>query len=485
MKKTKNVKEKNLPLVERANFIISDFSQKNNKACNSLALSDDKEYTGSISFENFTVNFIVGEDLSRGYRFMETPFARAMDDDFDFDMNLLTRIKFTFSPIEFSLYDIHNVIHSDQFITLDFHEIRSIEDVDSALTTVLNFINRNLLLINEIALRADLQANLLQNFFNDVKALDKKMTEEEFYSEFEDEAVCHELMLNSHIDLDEAIDKYICKNLFSDLVKKSSKLEKKGKLLTFEKRYVDYLDRNGYPQVEGLLTEKRKKSNKRYWGKIIVKLVVFAFSAVLALFIYFMADVSATEVFYADKVYLGSYDHTIAVWFIIFGVQQFVAWLINFMPTIREKFGYLGLISSTDNKTVNIISIIGVVALFIGIGFSFFHVKEHSLILDDSGVYLENEIISEDRIEFFYIEGYLNYDENGNENITYGSDFTEFYFVVDGDYEDYIWCSGLSDEEGNLNNDVVVALEKQGYKLQTYKCIEDYCEDHGFEYSAE
>lgn len=485
MKKTKNVKEKNLPLVERANFIISDFSQKNNKACNSLALSDDKEYTGSISFENFTVNFIVGEDLSRGYRFMETPFARAMGDDFDYDMNLLTRIKFAFSPIEFSLYDIHNVINSDQFVTLDFHEIRSIEDVDFALTTVLNFINRNLLLINEIASRADLQANLLQKFFNDVKVLDKKMTEEEFYSEFEDEALCHDLMLNSHIELDEAIEKYVCKNLYSDLVKKSSKLEKKGKLLTFEKRYVDYLDRNGYPQVEGAFIEKRKNTNKRYWGKSIARLVVFAFSAVLGLFIYFMSDVTATAVFFGDKVYLGSYDHSIAVWFIMLGLQHFVAWLINFIPLIREKFGYLGLISSTDNKTVNIVSIIGVVAVFIGIGLSFFYVKEHSLILDDSGVYLENEVVSEERIEFFYIEGYLDYDVNGNETITYGSDFAEFYFVVDGDYEDYIWCSGLSDEEGNLNKEVVATLEKQGYKLQTYKCIEDYCEDHGFEYSAE
>lgn len=133
-------------------------------------LMDEADYSTTIEFPKFKIHFTFDIGSSTGYRFMEGTLEELTSGFVDHN-NLLARFEFSFSKLLFSPYDIHNVIRSNEFCTLDFHRISTPVEVSDCLQIILGFIDKNLIAINSIADNQQLQKEIVDNYFADVVAL--------------------------------------------------------------------------------------------------------------------------------------------------------------------------------------------------------------------------------------------------------------------------------------------------------------------------
>lgn len=158
---------------------INEFNKSLQQYCltNSIEfvpiLMDEADYSITIEFPKFKIHFTFDIGSSTGYRFMEGTLEELTSGFVDHN-NLLARFEFSFSKLLFSPYDIHNVIRSNEFCTLDFHRISTPVEVSDCLQIILGFIDKNLIAINSIADNQQLQKEIVDNYFADVVALKKK-----------------------------------------------------------------------------------------------------------------------------------------------------------------------------------------------------------------------------------------------------------------------------------------------------------------------
>lgn len=472
------LKKNSVEILERINKILADFAIANgNLPFYKIIQNADDEYVGAIKFDCFMAYFYFDENSAFGYSFMETPFH---DDNVTFsrDIALLTRFKFDFSEIVFSPYDIHNVINSHEFVTLDFHEIRSLENAENDLSVILNFINKNLVAIRNIATDVNLQNKLLDNYFSDQKALDKKFTKEEFYEDVKLSMTAHELSLYLHCDLQEGVDRFLCVGNYAPLIKQAIKLEKKGKITVFEKRYTDFLVENGYPAPDGNRKQKRldvKKKNS--WDGIVLALS-FVFSFLISVFVLATVEEKATEYFFADENLIAIFEDEVSFFLLIIGLVILFARLLLFIPAIKEKSHYGSLFTDDKKWILKLALIVGIILTIISPIISVFNIKNNSLYMENNQLYYENETIEKSRVEFIYIQGYYGVDDDGNEVYMNGPEDISYYVVLDGDYENYCYCWGLFDDNGYVNRSLTKSLEQSGYTFTTYKTDSEFFDSY-------
>lgn len=470
------LKKNSVEILERINKILADFAMANgNLPFYKIIPNADDEYVGAIKFDSFMAYFCFAEDSVFGYSFMETPFHDG-NATFGRDIALLTRFKFDFSEIAFSPYDIHNVINSHDFVTLDFHEMKSLEDAENNLSVILNFIKKNLVAIRNIATDANLQNKLLDNYFSDQKALDKKFDKEEFYEDIKLSMAAYEMSLYLHCDLHDGVDRFLCAGNYSPLIKKAIKLENKGKITVFEKRYTDYLVENGYPAPNGNRKQKRleTKSKSNWTAGITIISVVAALVASLVVCI--SLEERAIEYFFTNKNYIATIENEIPYILMTCGLAFLFVRILLFIPIIKDKTHYGEALAGGKTWVLKLALVVSIIFMVVSPIISVSNIKNNSICLENNQLCLENEPLEKSQVEIIYIQGYYEVDNDGNEYYVSGPDCSSYYIVFDGDYENHNFCNGLYDENGNEKYVLIKALKQTDYTVKTFKTFEEFSE---------
>jgi|GEM_PF-2016457 len=469
------VAEKYKPYGDVLDNFIKSYAINNGYSYSSVSLDDDGDYTATIHYDMFSVNFIFDYSSSRGYSFMEGYEANKNDLA---AYGLLARFKFAFSDIVFSPYDIHNTLELTDFITLDFHEIERPDDIEKYLKILIDFIQKNIVGINNISDNELLQKKLLDNYFFDVLIVDKKSDLKLYETDVEEAVLLHEISLHSHGYLQYEIDNYVRNNVTKGLWHDYYKYEKKGKLLTFEKRFLNYLFDNGCPQVDVSVSERRSALNKKNTIiSVINALSVLAAILLPYLFIFIFETILKNTV-YSDRIFIASNPSGILTTLLLISLLMVVPSLLRFIPYVKENVPYLFIVK--DKHKIAILSKLGVILLCVVSVLLIFNISNNVVTADINGVYYGGESLNNgEKLNFIKIEGYETYDEFDNEIYELSPDY---YVVIDGDYENYVYCEGFFDNHLSPDNTAISYVVNRGFKFETYRTIGDFHETYDITY---
>lgn len=464
------------PYADVLDKFVQSYAINNGYSYSPVSLNDNGDYTATVNYNKFSVSFNFDYSASRGYSFMEG--YEGNKDDLS-ACGLLARFKFPFSDITFSPYDIHNALELTDFCTLDFHEIQCPEDIEKYLKILMDFIQKNLVGINNIADNELLQKKLLDNYFNDVLIADKKADLKLYETEIEDAVMLHEVSLHTHAYLQYEIDNYVRNNVTKGLWHDFYKYEKKGKLLTFEKRFLNYLFDNGCPEADKSISERRNRlSKKNTITSLVNALSIFAAILLPYLFI-FIFETIIENTLYAHRVFIASNTSGVLTAFLLISLVLIITRLLRFIPYVKENVPYLFFFK--DKKKIDILSKIGIIVFCLTSVLLVFNISDNVIAADINGVYYGGESLSSgEKLTFIKIEGYETYDDFDNEIYELSPDY---YVVIDGDYENYIYCEGFFDDDFNPDNTAVSYVVNRGFKFETYRTIDDFHETYDITYS--
>lgn len=466
------------PYADVLDKFVQSYAIHNGYSYSPVSLNDNGDYTAIVNCNKFSVNFNFDYSASRGYSFMEG--YEGNKDDLS-ACGLYARFKFSFSDITFSPYDIHNALNLTDFCTLDFHEIECPEDIENYLKILTDFIQKNLVGINNIADNELLQKKLLDNYFNDVLIADKKADLKLYETEIEDAVMLHEVSLHTHAYLQYEIDNYVRNNVTKGLWHDFYKYEKKGKLLTFEKRFLNYLFDNGCPEVDKVISERRNKlSKKKTIFSLVNALSIFAAILLPYLFI-FIFETIIENTLYANRIVIASNPSDVLTAILLISLVLVIQWMLRFIPYVKENVPYLFFFK--DKKKIEVLSKIGIVLFCVVSVLLVFNISDNVVTADMNSVYYGSERVSNgEKLNFIKIEGYETYDDFDNEIYELSPDY---YVVIDSDYENYIYCEGFFDNDSNPDNTAISYVVNRGFYFETYRTIDDFHETYDITYSDE
>lgn len=247
-----------------------------------------------IEFENFMVQISYSYlGKTYGYRFAENEEPAGC---------LNTEFLFPFSSIAYSIYDVHNAVDDREFVNLEFHTLNSNESAADAADTVISFIQRH---IDELNLCDDDVKNALEDSFkNGIEIASRRYNYEDLKNNPK-KLEKHKANLYS-LRYENPFYAFLAHGKVHQLQIWLAKKSAKGKLLTFEKRYYDYLMENGFKADNPKLSERLKKESKNQLRRSLLyygfTLAAFIFSMLICL----VCDFAAGELFYKD--YLRVFD---------------------------------------------------------------------------------------------------------------------------------------------------------------------------------
>ncbi len=439
---------------------VSLFAQRNGVEYKGFVFDEiTNEESITISFRGFDVSIYVGDNLTYGYPLFE-------DTQDMIGYSVLARFKFFFSPYYFSPYDIHNVINSKDFETLDFHTLQDEKDISDATGAILGFIEKNIDKIANISGNLLLQKQLKDNYEHDMSVVSKKITADKLKENFRKYAEKHEVNLYfyGHGNLTYTFansDKY------SDLDKYFKNRSKKGKLTVFEQRLYTHLENNGYEPVSYKTKEYAKKQRENRKKNLRIEIPSYLIGGILAVITLIVLE-NLTSVALPNGLYrpLGIGESSQYSFFVLLISYRYIIAHI-FEALFIKKVYSSERDKKAEKKATAILAIVCCIVIGLCVGYNYFF-KICTVALHDSGIYVgtqvKNEILpfENDRVEFFLIEGYTD-----TENGTYydGYEDKELYIVIDKDYENYIINSYEALEE------TVNLLKEKGVKMV---CIKDY-----------
>lgn len=472
-KVTDKINEKNELFIEEMNAHIQQFALAKSAVFKPASV-EEEYYSATVEFPKFKVSFEFDICNTSGYRFMEGTLDEFNSGIGSFN-GLLTRFEFDFSGLLFSPYDIHNVIRSTDFRTLDFHRISKPEEIGECLKVIVSFIDKNFYAISNIADSIQLQKELTDNYFADVLALKKRAKLSEFETDIEFAMDSHEVQLFETTCLDNGIESFVRTGNQKSLLYSYYQKEKKNKLTVFEKRYVDYLFENDFPKPDENIVDKRKKHSKDLTVSVVGEVISIILTLGAMLFSYIQIDKLLMKVFYPGQKYVTAFSS--GIFSILFLISLFV--LINsVIGKIKPRF--FSFWTADDNKkqkTTKIAIIVSAVILCISVvGFTITE-KSTMVTADAYGVYFGGEKVGvEHTLEFVHIQGFETYAEG--DNVVF-EPCDDYFVVLDGDYEGYVYCDGLFDEDENVNTEVLNYIKGSGCLMTTYRTVEDFCEQNG------
>ncbi len=466
------------PYGDALDKFVQAYAINNGYSYLSVSLNDSGDYTATVLYDKFSVNFIFDYSSSRGYSFMEG--YEGNNNDLS-TYGLFARFKFSFSDISFSPYDIHNALELTNFCTLDFHEIECPEDLKKYLKILIDFIHKNLVGINNIADNELLQKKLLDNYFDDVLIADKKADLNLYETEVEEAILLHEVSLHTHAYLQYEIDNYVRNNVTKGLWRDFYKYEKKGKLLTFEKRFLNYLFDNGCPEVDKSISERRNRLSKK---NTIISLVN-ALSILAAIFLPYLFilifETIIKNTIYVNRVFIASNPSGVLTAFLLISLVLVITRLLRFIPYVKENVPYLFFFK--DEKKIEVLSKIGIILFCVTSVLLFFNISNNVVTADINGVYYGSESLSNgEKLNFIKIEGYETYDDFDNEIYELSPDY---YVVIDGNYDNYIYCEGFFGNDFNPDNTAISYVVNRGFSFETYRTIDDFHKTYDITYSDE
>ncbi len=412
---------------------IRQFCENNALEFKPFVFNDETSEEGiTINFSGFDLHIYAGDNLSYGYPLFE-------DTDSITKYCILPRFKFSFSPLYYSPYDIHNVIDSDNFETLDFHTLTDDEDILNAIRTILSFVDVNLVAITDISGNLILQKQLKDNYQHDLSVVSKKITAEKLKENFRKYSERHELNLYFHPQLNVTYT-FANSDKYKELDKYFKSRSKKNKLTIFEQRLYKQLNENGYKPVsqstKGTVKKQADENKKKLWIEI-PSLILGGILAILTLVAVENLNLST----FPDGLYhiLGS-DVRSEISFLVLIIGYRIIFSTIAEALFTKKI-FASKKHSRDDKLESIIIVALCTVALILCGAYNYYFNAYTVALTDNGIYAgtkaKNEILAfeNDKVEFYLIEGYTDPDTN-----TYNeaAENKELYIVIDKDYENYI-----------------------------------------------
>ena len=126
-------------------------------------------------------------------------------------------------------------------------------------------------------------------------------------------------------------------------------------------------------------------------------------------------------------------------------------------------------------KYINIATVLSVVVLIVSVvGFGY-NEKTTMVTVDAYGVYYNGEKVGKEyTLEFAHLQGYETY-EQGN---TIFEAYDDYIVILNGDYEDYVYCDGLLNDDGSVNTEILNCIKGSGCPMTTYRTLDEYCIAH-------
>ena len=471
-KVTDKINAKYEPFIDEFNKTLEQYCIKNSIVFVPIFM-DEAEYSTTIQLPEFKLRFTFDVGSSSGYRFMEGTLEELTSGFVDHN-NLLTRFEFDFSKLLFSPYDIHNIIRSIEFYTLDFHRISTPDEVSECLQYILGFVDKNLVAINNIASNKQLQKELVDNYYVDVVALKKKAKLNEFETNIESAIDSHETELYCQTRLENGIDKYIRTGNSKELWFSYYKYSKKNKLILFEKRYVDYLFENDFPEPDKQIADGRNSFQKGRLEFVISTVIAVILAFVLMIFIVTLTDKLVHSMFYSDQFYVTAFGEGIFIGTLLLSLVVLI-WLLvcRIRPNIAKA--WFKMVDEKRKKYINVATVLSAIIFLVSVvGFGYTE-KTTMVTTDAYGVYYNGEKVgTEYTLEIAHLQGYETF-EQGN---TIFEPYDDYLVILNGDYENYVYCDGLLNDDGSVNTDVLNYIKGSGCSIKTYRTLDDYCKVH-------
>ncbi len=443
------------------------FSQRNGVEYKGFVFDEKtNEESITISFRGFDVSIYVGDNLTYGYPLFE-------DTQDMIGYSVLTRFKYFFSPYYFSPYDIHNVIDSKNFETLDFHTLQDEKDISEATDVILGFIEKNLDKIADISGNLILQKQLKDNYEHDMSVVSKKITAVKLKENFRKYTEKHEVNFYFYGHGNPTYT-FANSDKYSELDKYFKNRSKKGRLTVFEQRLYAHLENNGYEPVSDKTKEYVKKQYKNRKKNLWIEIPSYIIGGILAI-VTLIALEKLTSVALPDGLYrlLGIGESSQYSFFVLLISYRYITAHI-FEALFTKKVYSSERDKKAEKKATAILVMVCCIVIGLCVGYNYFF-KICTVALHDSGIYagtqMKNEILpfENDRVEFFLIEGYTD-PENGT--YSNGYEDKELYIVIDKNYEGYIINSYEELDE------TVSLLKEKGVKIISVKDYEAFSDTH-------
>lgn len=407
--------------------------------------------TANIKYSGFTAMIKYSNALLASYSFIESE---------NLGNSIVTAFKFDFSPIEFSIYNIHNIVDDQNFVTYDNHCVYAKEDVDSTIDTIFEFIGRNSKKISEIAESGDMQEALLQSVRHDLGVVAKNVDFDRL-AEYSDSNLidkCNSRLYTYRCG-DETFKNHILTGAKSEIQKHLAKKSAKNKLLDYEKRYFDYLLANDFEPSNAQFKDSVKDQDKK---SAIVSRISFI-SVIVSMFAaygisYLIEKITLGTI--KDSGYYPMVVHDFNFIFIIVltvGIDVLIG--IVAANAILKKKDLTALVQS--RATQIICAVLGAAIICAGCVMTYFETQKN-IALGENDVYIcehwnEKEYVKYDEIKFYKIE-----DKE--------ADSEEYILVKDNDYKNYssfTKSNYLTDEEQAF-------LEKKIKVEKTYSTFREF-----------
>ena len=325
-------------------------------------------------------------------------------------------------------------------------------------------------MISNISGDLTLQRKLTDNYEYDMSVVSPKITKINLREDFSGYTEKYESKLNGFGD-QIAMIRFVGSGKSDSLIRYFKKAEKKGKLITFERRYRDFLEGNGYQAPVGTLSAEVKAENKRKGKTGVIHAVAALLAAIVALFLLIVVEIVADERLPYTLIASNGGPGSIAY----LGVM--LSFWHMFESCIKRAFvgnSYSSKKTKSQSQIAGMILTVVEIAVIIGCCTYYYYIGYKPVALADNGIYYgsvkENEILPYDtqKIKFFYIDGYVDYYE---EVITKDKENEAIYVVINDDYPDYYIDSFETTEERQR---AVDTLKEKGVEIKVVNSYEEY-----------
>lgn len=420
---------RNLPYEDFVERKIDDIASKNSNIishctkCN----EDDNVLEITLCYRGFTVEIEYSDYMPQGYTFME---------NFESGNCLITKFVFPFSKIPYSIYDVHNAVEDETFVTYDFHCLYDEQHIENALNTIMDFISRNESRISTIYDSPSRKALLEQSFSNAINVAAKKLDITDFDEDLKGSMMTLDDKLYT-LRLGETVfTDFITKGKVNALQRFYTAHSKKNTLLTYEERYLEHLYKNDFKNTDSDFEAELKEKEKASKGISRASTIIGLVSIALAVGFSVLTGIKISDHIFEDYYVLNGIDPLRFVPTFIF-ILGFCCFTGIIYTLLFDKDTKKGNSKKDIIKFVSIFTITGILILSLGTGTQYLYMQRN-VAIGKQDIYICTGLHKPETYNFSKSKIYIVQDTESQDQyaaIVVNDDYKNYY-TTDCFYED-------------------------------------------------
>lgn len=442
----------NLPYEDVIEKKIDEIANSNSNIVSHLTKynNEDDMLEITLCYRDFTVEMKYNDYMSQGYTFME---------NFESGSCLVTKFVFPFSKIPYSIYDVHNAVEDEIFVTYDFHCLYNEKDIENAFNTIIDFINRNESRISSINDSSSRKELLEKSFTNAISVAAKKLDLTDFDDDLQGSIMTLDDKLYTLRMGETAFTDFITKGKVNALQRFYTVHSKKNELLTYEERYLEHLYKNDFKNTNTEFENEIKERAKVSKGMSRTTTIIGLISLFLAIvFSIFSSDIISDKIFEQYVVLNDIEIRVIPIALLSVGFGCFVGSIYSLLFDKKAKKD-----SSKKDivKAISIFSIIGVIFIGIGTGVQYLY-AQRNIAIGSNDIYICTGLHTPKTYNFDESKLYLVNDIEADDQYA--------VVVINNDYNDYYMTDCFGDETNETKNAVTSCPSYSG----SFNSIEEF-----------